>query len=327
MLFTVASPMLFYEGLETVNVTRAAIIKRFEVIHLMLLAKPLGIAEKWPSKWETINCIILVLGIVLTLVLSYDAFMGHTNYILQSGEFLIYLSTICDPLSIIINKRFINDVPLGFFAFYRQFLGTIALHMINLSRGVNVFCFNSVSNQTLWLNMLWYGPGFTAIPKICILYAMFNCEPIILTFGTNLLFVIEIASAAIIRQENPCRVHLIGILIIVFSILSGLAREIKRSFAQKSLSQQGHLTVAAETGQAGVDIGYRLLTDDVRIVDEDDNFKNPLLKFYDAIDYSTYYDAIDGVGDTDGVGAIIDEDAGGPQIYSDPGIQAEIIMI
>ena len=38
-------------------------------------------------------------------------------------------------------------------------------------------------------------------------------------------------------------------------------------------------------------------------------------------------DAIDGVGDTDGVGAIIDEDAGGPQIYSDPGIQAEIIMI
>ena len=33
--------------------------------------------------------------------------------------------------------------------------------------------------------------------------------------------------------ENPCRVHLIGILIIVFAFLSGLAREVKRAFKQK----------------------------------------------------------------------------------------------
>lgn len=155
---------------------------------------------------------------------------------------------------------------------------------------------------------------------------MFNTEPIVLTFGTNLLFVIEIASAAIIRNENPCRVHLIGILIIVFAILSGLAREVKRSFAQKGLSQQGQLTQAAETGQAGVDIGYRLFTDDVEVVavDDDDFTEHPLLKLYDVFDYSNYFD---GSVDDDINADSNDANAAGPRIYTDPSIQAEIIMI
>ena len=288
MLFTVLSPMLLYNGLTTVNVTRATIIQRFEVVHLLLLAKPLGIAKKWPSKWEIINCILIVIGIMLTLILSFEMYIGHMDYIVSSGELLIYLSTICDPLSIIINKRYLKNIPIGFFAFYRQFLGTIIYHLIAVSRGVNIFCFTTSTNQTLWLNMLWFGPCFTAIPKVCILYAMFNCEPLTLTFGTNMLFVISIAFAAIIMGENPCRVHMIGILIIVFAILSGLAREVKRAFKQKGLSQQGNLIQAVETGQVGADIEYELFTEDGRDDDDGENETSGLLKFYDAIDYSTY---------------------------------------
>jgi hypothetical protein len=136
--------------------------------------------------------------------------------------------------------------------------------------------------------MLWFGPCFTAIPKVCILYAMFNCEPLTLTFGTNMLFVISIAFAAIIMGENPCRVHIIGILIIVFAILSGLAREVKRAFKHKGLSQQGNLIQAVETGQAGADIEYKLFTEDGRDDNDEENKTSGLLKFYDAIDYSTY---------------------------------------
>ena len=49
--------MLLYNAVKTVNVTRATIIQRCEVLNLLFLAKPLGIAEKWPSKWEICNCI------------------------------------------------------------------------------------------------------------------------------------------------------------------------------------------------------------------------------------------------------------------------------
>ena len=161
-LFTVLSPMLLYNGLLTVNVTRATIIQRCEVLNLLLLAKPLGIADKWPSKWEFANCVIILLGIVLTLLLSYEAFHpvagGYMAYILSDGELMIFLSTLCDPISIIINKRFLKDVPIGFFVCYRQILGTILYHCIALSRGVNVLCFTSATVQKLWINMLWYGP-------------------------------------------------------------------------------------------------------------------------------------------------------------------------
>ena len=50
-------------------------------------------------------------------------------YILSDGE----LETLCDPISIIINKRFLKDVPIGFFVCYRQILGTI---LASLFRGV-----------------------------------------------------------------------------------------------------------------------------------------------------------------------------------------------
>ena len=162
ILFTVLSPMLLYNGLTTVNVTRATIIQRFEVINLLLLAKPLGIADKWPSKWELSNCFLIFIGIVLTLLLSYKHFHpdsgGYMMYIVSNGELMIFLSTICDPLSIIINKRFVKEVPIGFFVCYRQLLGTIIYHSIALWRGVNVFCFTSLTVQKLWINMLWYGP-------------------------------------------------------------------------------------------------------------------------------------------------------------------------
>ena len=79
-------------------------------------------------------------------------------------------------------------------------------------------------------------------------------------------FLIQLAFAAIIRGENPCQVHIIGIAIITFAIISGLAREVKRSFNNKGLSQQGKLVQAAETGEVDAegpsDIQYQALLDD-----------------------------------------------------------------
>lgn len=129
--------------------------------------------------------------------------------------------------------------------------------------------------------------SFTAIPKVCILYAMFNCEPITLTFGTNMLFLIQLGFAAIIRGENPCQVHLIGIAIITFAILSGLAREVKRALNNKGLSQQGKLVQAAETGEVDAEgpsnVEYQLLDGDD---DEgEDREQHPLVVLYDAISY------------------------------------------
>ena len=46
--------MLVFNAVKTVNVTRITIIQRSEVIFLLFLAKPLGIAEKWPSKWRLV---------------------------------------------------------------------------------------------------------------------------------------------------------------------------------------------------------------------------------------------------------------------------------
>ena len=86
-----------------------------------------------------------------------------------------------------------------------------------------------------------------------------------------MLFLIQIAFAAIIRGENPCQVHLIGIGIITFGILSGLAREVKRAWHEKGLSQQGTLTQAAEMNQGQSSAEYHLFTGD-----DDDEAKNIL---------------------------------------------------
>ena len=162
LLFTVLSPMLVFNAVKTVNVTRITIIQRSEVIFLLFLAKPLGIAEKWPSKWEIGNCFLIALGIVLTLLLSYEYFHpvsgGYLMHIVSNDELMVFISTLCDPLSIIINKRFVTKVPIGFFVCYRQILGTILYHCIALLRGVDVFCFTSSTVPKLWINMLWFGP-------------------------------------------------------------------------------------------------------------------------------------------------------------------------
>ena len=143
LLFTVISPMLVFNAVKTVNVTRITIIQRSEVIFLLFLAKPLGIAEKWPSKWEIGNCFLIALGIVLTLLLSYEYFHpvsgGYLMHIVSNDELMIFISTLCDPLSIIINKRFVTKVPIGFFVCYRQILGTILYHGIALLRGAWMF--------------------------------------------------------------------------------------------------------------------------------------------------------------------------------------------
>ena len=102
-----------------------------------------------------------------------------------------------------------------------------------------------------------------------------------------MLFLIQIAFAAIIRGENPCHVHLIGIGIITFGILSGLAREVKRAWHEKGLSQQGTLTQAAETGGINVQgqssAEYHLFTGDDD--DEVEPEEHPLMGLYDAIGY------------------------------------------
>ena len=77
-------------------------------------------------------------------------------YIVSDDELIFFISTLCDPISIIINKRFVTNVPIGFVC-YRQILGTILYHCIALSRGVNVFCFTSSTVPKLWINMLWFG--------------------------------------------------------------------------------------------------------------------------------------------------------------------------
>ena len=79
-------------------------------------------------------------------------------HIVSNDELMIFISTLCDPLSIIINKRFVTKVPIGFFVCYRQILGTILYHGIALLRGVDVFCFTSSTVPKLWINMLWFGP-------------------------------------------------------------------------------------------------------------------------------------------------------------------------
>ena len=100
-----------------------------------------------------------------------------------------------------------------------------------------------------------------------------------------MLFLIQIAFAAIIRGENPCQVHIIGIAIITFAIISGLAREVKRSFNNKGLSQQGKLVQAAETGEVDAegpsDIQYQALLDD----DDEgvEGEEHPLMTLYNAI--------------------------------------------
>ena len=100
-----------------------------------------------------------------------------------------------------------------------------------------------------------------------------------------MLFLIQLAFAAIIRGENPCQVHIIGIAIITFAIISGLAREVKRSFNNKGLSQQGKLVQAAETGEVDAegpsDIQYQALLDD----DDEgvEGEEHPLMTLYNAI--------------------------------------------
>ena len=98
-------------------------------------------------------------------------------------------------------------------------------------------------------------------------------------------FLIQLAFAAIIRGENPCQVHIIGIGIITFAIISGLAREVKRAFNNKGLSQQGTLTQAAETGginaQGPSSAEYHLLLDDDD--DEVEGEEHPLMTLYNAI--------------------------------------------
>ena len=64
------------------------------------------------------NCFLIALGIVLTLLLSYEYFHpvsgGYLMHIVSNDELMIFISTLCDPLSIIINKRFVTKVPIGF---------------------------------------------------------------------------------------------------------------------------------------------------------------------------------------------------------------------
>ena len=258
LIFNVIGQYFQNTGLKTVTVTRASIIGRFDTVHLMLLAKPLGIASKAPSKWELSNCFLIVVGIVLTIVLSHTGVLGETDYFIGAGEIFIYITSLCEPISIIINKRFVSHVPIGFFIVYRQVTGTLIYHLFSLVRGVNVFCFTSASSFKLWSTMLWYGPLFTALPKACILYAMFNCDPMVLAIGINLVFMVQILTA-ILRGENPCQIHSIGILIVAASILSAITREVKRAYAKKAASQQaklaGYTALAAGNDEGKLEAG------------------------------------------------------------------------
>ena len=86
-------------------------------------------------------------------------------------------------------------------------------------------------------------------------------------------------------RENPCQVHLIGIAIITFGILSGLAREVKRAWHEKGLSQQGTLTQAAETGEINMRVNPMQNQSFIDGDDDDEIEEHPLMALYDAISY------------------------------------------
>ncbi len=243
LAFNVFGPFLEYGALDAgMSNSDKSILAQLSPLYLMMLAKPAGVRQDWPSKTETFIVGIMFLGMLMSFVVP-SLVLGKP-VLEQMGPgvspLFMVLAALADPISILLNKRYLRGVPIGILCVFRNLVGTVVYHAVALYRGKNPFCFSFGDPRavTLWLNMLWYGGLLTAIPKICFLMAILRCSPLTLSIGINALFFINLLAGAVILGESPSGLRAYGIGTIGFALCLTIYTEYRKALKQGTFDEE-----------------------------------------------------------------------------------------
>lgn len=242
---------LYLEGLMQTSVSTTAIMSRLESVWFLVLAVPV-LGER-VGPWVAFNALLVVLGVVITITepLVVARSGPSPGGAMLVGYVYLLMGGLACVVSLLISKRFLTDMPLGLYGVIKVALSAVFYKILSVARGLGVKSLEALWSPQLWLEMAWYGPLFVAVGQLCWLSTIARVSGTAISFGTSIMFVLNMVWAMLLLNRPPTVAELSGGAVILLSVASSLAEQRARPKARAQDSKAGLLgLLRLRVGQA-----------------------------------------------------------------------------
>ena len=203
---------LFFEGLKTVEASRAALIIANTPITIALLSA-VFLKEKL-TVLRIIGILISISGALL--VISRGKLSAFTNHPLTRGELCILGCVLCWAVYSLIGKIVMKDLsPLPCVA-YACVIGTVALFFPAVAEGL----FREVANYSLyvWLNLIYLGVFATVIAFVIFNQGIREIGPVKTGLFINLVPIFAVILSVVFLHESVTISLITGAVLVITGV-------------------------------------------------------------------------------------------------------------
>jgi drug/metabolite transporter (DMT)-like permease len=150
------APALIFQALSLTEVNTVVLVGRLEPP--LAIALSVWLLAERVNRWEVTGAIAAFFGVVITVVLQPSSAqtmqMGHVSF--GSGALLAATGAAILAVSTIVGKKYLGQVPLGFYSIVRTGLGTVIFFFLALILYGHDH-FMEAFSPFLWRWMILYG--------------------------------------------------------------------------------------------------------------------------------------------------------------------------
>ena len=229
------APGLTFQALSVTAVNNVVLVGRLGPP--LTLALSIFILKESVNGWQIAGALVSFLGVILTISLQPATAnaMNVGSFQIGVGEFLAAVAAVAQVAAMIVSKKRLSRVPLGFYNIFRTGIGTVVFFIAAmLLYGPNHFA--NAFSPFLWRWMLLYGTVIVVVGQSLWIKGIKRSSVARSSLVSSFTPVLGLLFAFIILSELPTQAQYIGGSI----ILAGVALSqigVQRKMSQSSVSK------------------------------------------------------------------------------------------